>query len=214
MLLAPCLSWGMVLWDRDQETESYLSPPKWHQKEIKPHRMNLFSLRKCFTVGHVTQTTERKWCHPSDKYQTCIQTRKYQWVDITTNSRRTSFADSLTRQTSSTSLSLYCQGMRGLYKVTLTKCLGVSWENAIDITLISCLFFNWLSATEPLHSRRKKKKKLKETFYFGFKANAAGIWRPGRQYWQIGDTMFHELFPDCKTHSMEARDNAVTEEER
>lgn len=69
------------------------------------------------------------------------------WVDITTNNQRTSYGDSVTRQTSSISLSHYCQGMRGLYKVTLTKCLGVSWEN--DITLISCLFFNWLSTTEP-----------------------------------------------------------------
>lgn len=88
--------------------------------------------RNVFTAGHIMHSTGWKWCRSSDECWTCIQSTnsEWRWVDVQeqTNNQRTSYADSITRQTSSISLSHCCQGMRGLCKVTLTKCLGVSRE--------------------------------------------------------------------------------------
>ena len=82
--------------------------------------------------AHDTQPPGWKPCRSSE--QTLDKCPIYNiWMTTsgstgTTNNQRTLFADSITRQTSSISLSHCCQGMRGLCKVTLTKCLGVSWE--------------------------------------------------------------------------------------
>lgn len=54
--------------------------------------------------------------------------------------------------------------------------LGFHEKNAIDITLISCLFFNWLSATEPwIAGKKKKKKGINEADVLCFSFEAAGI---------------------------------------
>lgn len=79
--------------------------------------------------------------------------------------------------------------MRGLYKVTLTKCLGVLWENAIDITLISCLFFNWLSATESWIPG----KKWNRHFALASRHRKMDL-RPGIQQWQVRDMISYQLF--------------------
>lgn len=104
----------------------------------------------------------------------------------------------ITRQSSSISLSQRFQGMGGLCKVTLTECLGVSGENTIDVTLISCLFFNWLSATQPWVAGEK----WSVHFRLCFEAKGG---RSGRHQWQTGDAISSQLFPSVKGLFNESR---------
>lgn len=132
MLLAPCLGWGRGGWCRKMGTR---------RRKATYHLQNDIK-RKENPTGWTCSRREKAFhCRPDstekrrgfsdtipDRHPIYKKKSERWWVDATTNDQRTSHADSITRQTSSISLSLYCQGMRAPRKVTLTKCLGVSWE--------------------------------------------------------------------------------------